>query len=155
MVSGLLYYKNSTVHCLTLTLSKDQYLLAMTDNIWRLDIYLPPGIYFIVNPYQESHGVVAQLLGAVKSPIIFMQPTLVYIPSTVLYRRNILGVLFVLLYFGLGRGGYTYSAVLCRPFGNTDGYHEQINTVKNASDRAAVPHEWTQVILFCGVNSTH
>ncbi len=31
-------------------------------------LFLPAGIYFIVNPYQESHGVVATLGGAVQRP---------------------------------------------------------------------------------------
>jgi len=46
------------------------YESAMSDNscdkIRRL--FLPPGIYVVVNPYQESHGVVATLGGAVQRP---------------------------------------------------------------------------------------
>jgi len=75
-------------------------------------------------------------------------PILAYIQSTMPYWRNILAVLFVSLYFGL-------RVVLCGPFGNTNGYKEQLNMVKNASERAAVPHGWMQLILFGGVNSTH
>ncbi len=51
--------------------------------------------------------------------------------------------------------GYLYSAVLCSPFGNSDGYEEHINMVKHASEAAGVPHEWTQVILFGGINPNH
>jgi len=40
------------------------YSYSMTkDNICRLDVHLPPGIYFVFNPQQESHGAIAQLLG--------------------------------------------------------------------------------------------
>jgi len=50
--------------------------------------------------------------------------------------------------------GYPYSEVLCGPFVKTHIYHEHFNMIKHLSERAAMPHAWTQVILFGGVNST-
>jgi len=126
----------------------------MTDNIWHLDVHLPPGVYCVWNPYQESHGVVAQLLGAVQKPnnIHAAHPGLRSIYYALQEERFGNTVCIAVFWFG---EGYPYSAVLCGPFGNGDDYQDHINMVKHASEIAAVPHEWTQVILFGGVNSNH
>jgi len=45
-------------------------LHRMTDNNQNIrKFYLPPGVYFIFNPYQKSHGVVAKLAGAVQNSL--------------------------------------------------------------------------------------
>jgi len=127
----------------------------MTDNIRRLDVHLPAGIYFIINPYQESHGVMAQLLGAVQKPnnIDAAHPGLH--PIYFALQDEHFGPTVCVAVFWFGEG-YPYSAMLCGPFGNhMDGFKEKITMIKHASERATVPHEWTQVILFGGANSIH
>jgi len=130
------------------------YLIAMMDNIWWLDVYLPPGIYCIFNPYQESHGVVAQLLGAVQklNNIHAAHPGLH--PIHYALQEEPFGNTICIAVFWFGEG-YPYSAVLCSPFGNSDDYDNHIIMVKHASETAGVLHEWTQVILFGGVHSNH
>jgi len=136
--------------------SKDRYLIAMTDNIRPLDVHLPPGVYCVFNPYQESHGVIAQLLGAVQKPnnIHAAHPGLR--PIYYALQEEHFGSTVCITVFWFGDGdGYPYSTVLCGPFGNSDGFEEHINMVKHVSEAAGVPHEWTQVILFGGVNPRH
>jgi len=46
--------------------------------------------------------------------------------------------------------GYQYNAVLVGPFRNGPNYQEQLQMVKNATERALLPHDWMQVVLFLG-----
>jgi len=130
------------------------YSIAMMDNIRQLDVHLPPGIYCIFNPYQESHGVVVQLLGAVQKPNNMQAAHPGLHPIYYALQEEPFGntICIAVSWFG---EGYPYSAVLCSPLGNSDGYQEHINMVKHVSVAAGVPHKWTQVILFGGVNPSH
>jgi len=126
----------------------------MMDNIWWLDVHLPHGIYCIFNPYQESHGVVVQLLGAIQKPNNIHAAHAGIRPIYYALQEEHFGNTECIAVFWFEEG-YLYSAVLCSPFGNSDGYEEHINMVKHASEAAGVPHEWTQVILFGGINPNH
>jgi len=102
-----------------------------------------------------SHGIVVQLLGAaVQKPnnIHTAHPGLCPIYYALQEEHSGNTVCIAVFWFG---EGYPYSAVLCSPLGNSDGYQEHINMVKHVSVAAGVPHKWTQVILFGGVNPSH
>jgi len=46
--------------------------------------------------------------------------------------------------------GYQHNVVLVGPFGIGPNYQEQLQIVKNTTERALVPHDWMQVVLFLG-----
>jgi len=120
----------------------------MTDNNIR-SLILPPGIYFIVNPYQESHGVVAKLAGAVQRPNNIYAAHSGLHPIYAALQQERLGISVCVAVFWFG-DAYQYNAVLVGPLGNGPNYEEQLQMVKNATERASVPHDWTQVVLFLG-----
>jgi len=119
----------------------------MTDNIRHL--YLPAGIYCVYNPYQESDGVVAKLVGAVQKPnnINVAHPGLC--PIYYALQEEPLGSTVCIAVFWFG-DSYPYNGILVGPFGNDANYEDQIQMVKNAQQRANVPHDWMQVMLFGG-----
>jgi len=77
----------------------------MSDNVRQL--FLPAGIYYIFNPYQESNGVITKLTGAIQRPTILMLHILVYGPYTMPCRKSLWAVLYVLQYSGLVRDSNT------------------------------------------------
>jgi len=46
--------------------------------------------------------------------------------------------------------GYPYNAILVGPFGGDENYQEQLQMVKNVTERAGVPNAWMQVVLVGG-----
>jgi len=122
-----------------------------TDNIRHL--FLPPGIYFIVNPYQESHGVVATLGGAVQqrgninTAHAGLCPFYNAFMNANINRDAEHTIYLAVFWFG---PSHEYNTVLVGPFGHGPNQQEQIMIVKNTMEHVQVPHKWTQVVLFGG-----
>jgi len=116
---------------------------------------MPPGIYFIVNPYQASHGVVATLGGAVQwlgninAAHPGLHPFYDAMSNVHIGNNQSLGITIFVAVFWFGHH-HQYNAVLVGPFGKVSHQEAQIRVVKNTMDQVEVPLDWTQVILFGG-----
>jgi len=87
------------------------------------------------------------LAGTVQKPnnINAMHPGLH--PIYYALQEEPLGSTICIAVFWFGEG-YTYNAVLVGPFGDEETLEEQVEMVKNVTEWAGVPHDWTQVVLF-------
>jgi len=116
-------------------------------------LFLPPSIYFIVNPYQESHGVIATLGGAVQWPgninAAHAGLRLFYnaIMNANINRQAEHTIYLAVFWFG---SMHQYNAVLVGPFGHGPHQEEQMMIVKNMMEHLQVPHDWMQIVLFGG-----
>jgi len=104
----------------------------MANNVRQL--YLPAGIFFLYNPYQQSDGVIAKLACAVQKPnnINATHPGLC--PIYYALQEEPLGSTICIAVFWFG-DGYPYNPILVGPFGDADNYHEQLQMDKNATGR--------------------
>jgi len=63
-----------------------------------------------------------------------------------------LGISVCIAVFWFGNA-YQYNALLVGPFENGPNCQEQLQMVKNATERASVQHDWMQVVLFLASNA--
>jgi len=86
----------------------------MTDAVNVRGLFLPHGIYFVFSPYQELHGVVATLPGAVQKPGNIDAAHLGLQPIHYALQEEELGNSVCMAVFWFG-DGYPYNGVLLGP----------------------------------------
>jgi len=107
---------------------------------------VPHGMFWVINPYQESDGVIAQLTGSkIKCPV-----ELESVHPGVRRFYNILKPMdfsplidVVLIWFGTEN---QYSAIAVGPFGRVPNYMEEIMNFHEFIGCIPVPDAWLHLV---------
>jgi len=112
-------------------------------------LLLPAGIYCIFNPYQALDGVVAKLTGAIQKPNNIKCCT----SWSMTHLLCLAGRAFGQYHMYCGIQVWWRLPLQCclgGPILWWWNYQEQLQMVKISMERAGVPNDWMQVVLFGG-----
>jgi len=116
-------------------------------SVTNLDV--PHGIYWVINPFQESGGVFAKLTGSkMKYPVDMssVHPGLFHFYE--LLKPMEFGPLIDVVLFWFGAENQ-YCAIGVGPFGRVPNYEEEIMKFRQFTSHIQVPEAWFHLI---GVN---
>jgi len=101
----------------------------------------------IYNPYQDSHGVIALLGGAIQKPNNLDRAHAGVKQFYEMFKREYFGSSTIVEVFWFGGEQLSYSAIVIGPLELTERASLQL---KSAAERFGVPQEWSHVIMYGG-----
>jgi len=113
------------------------------------DLPIPTGVYCVINPDQESHGIVAVMTGAKqKSPNNFEGAHNGLIHFYMLLKPQEFGTMIDVVLFWFRAGNVYYSAIGVGPFGLTPNSEEEVKHFREFCDKNQLPDAWHHLIIF-------
>jgi len=111
---------------------------------------IPHGLYWIINPFQESDGVYAKLTGLkLKCPLNIEEVHPGLHRFYELLKPMVLGPSIDVVLFWFGSENQ-YSAIAVGPFGHVPNYQEEMMQFRQLASHLQVPEAWLHLI---GVNT--
>jgi len=114
-------------------------------SLTTLDV--PHGVFWVINPYQESDGVAATLIGSkLKCPMDMesVHPGLCHFYD--LLKPKTFGPLIDVVLFWFGNS-HQYCALGIGPFGRVHNHEEEIKRFHEYTQHIQVPDAWTHLIV--------
>jgi len=114
-------------------------------SLTTLDV--PHGVFWVINPYQESDGVAATLIGSkLKCPMDMesVHPGLCHFYD--LLKPKTFGPLIDVVLFWFGNS-HQYCALGIGPFGCVHNHEEEIKRFHKYTQHIQVPDAWTHLIV--------
>ena len=113
-----------------------------------IDLWVPMGIHWVINPYQASDGVLVVLSGAKQKHPNNMEgvhPGLLYFYG--LLKTQDFGVLIDMVLFWFG-SDLQYCTIGVGPFGRTPDHEQEMKKFSELAKKIQMPSEWLQMIMY-------
>jgi len=113
------------------------------------DLPVPTGMYCVLNPYQDSHGILAVMTGAKqKYPNNFEGAHEGLLHFYRILKPQEFGPMIDVVLFWFRAGNTYYSAIGVGPFGLTPNTVEEAKHFREFCDRIQLPDSWHHLIVF-------
>ncbi len=113
-----------------------------------VDLWVPTGIFWVINPYQVSDGATVTMSGAKQKQPNNMEgihPGLSYFYG--LLKPQDFGVLIDVVLFWFGPD-LQYCAIGIGPFGRTPDHEQEMKKFGEFAKKIKLPSDWLHVIFY-------